>query len=50
MKRFLKNVFAALKKNQTKSVLAPKRPTPMPALGVRSQVKAGQIEIQSFTF
>jgi hypothetical protein len=42
MKRFLKSVFAILKKtNETKSVAAPKRPSATPLLEVRSQVKAG---------
>ena len=44
MKRFLKNVFAVLgKTNEAKSAEAPKRPSPTPALEVRSQVKAGEI-------
>jgi hypothetical protein len=42
MKRFLKSVFAILKKsNESKSATALKRPSPTPALEVRSQVKAG---------
>lgn len=42
MKRFFKSVFAVLRKtNQAKSVEAAKRPSPNPALEVRSQVKAG---------
>jgi hypothetical protein len=42
MKRFLKSVFAALRKTkETKSVEASKRPSPTPTLEVRSQVKAG---------
>jgi hypothetical protein len=42
MKRFLKKVFAILRKtNDTKPAARPERPTAMPVLGVRSQVKAG---------
>jgi hypothetical protein len=42
MKRFLKSVFAILKKtNEPKSATAPRRRSPTPALEVRSQVKAG---------
>jgi hypothetical protein len=42
MKRFLKNVFAILKKtNEPKSAKAPQRPSPAPGVEVRSQVKAG---------
>jgi hypothetical protein len=43
MKRFLKSMFVILRKtNEAKSAKAPKRPTPTPALEVRSQVKAGR--------
>jgi hypothetical protein len=42
MKVFLKNVFAILRKtNAAKSPGRPERPSATPALGVRSQVKAG---------
>jgi hypothetical protein len=42
MKRFLKNVFAILRKtSEAKSAKAPQRPSPAPGLEVRSQVKAG---------
>jgi hypothetical protein len=42
MKAFLKNVFATLRKtNAAKSPRHPERPSATPALGVRSQVKAG---------
>jgi hypothetical protein len=45
MKRFLKSVFAILKKtNESKSAAAPKRPSPTPALEMRSQVKAGSLQ------
>jgi hypothetical protein len=50
MKRFLKSVFAILKKtNESKSAAAPKRPSATPLLEVRSQVKAG-IEVGSWNF
>jgi hypothetical protein len=46
MKRFLKNVFAILKKtNEPKIASAAGRPTATPVLGVRSQVKAGQFSL-----
>jgi hypothetical protein len=42
MKSFLESVFAILHKtNVAKSPRRPERPNPMPALEVRSQVKAG---------
>jgi hypothetical protein len=42
MKRFLKSMFAVLKKTtEPKSAEAAKRPGPTPPLEVRSQVKAG---------
>jgi hypothetical protein len=48
MKRFLKSVFAILKKtNEPKSAEAAKRSNPTPALGVRSQVKAGSWSIKT---
>jgi hypothetical protein len=46
MNRFLKSVFAVLKKtNEPKSAQAAKRPTPL--LEVRSQVKAGSYNLAS---
>ena len=48
MKRFLKNVFAVLRKtNEPKSAEAAKRPSPTPLLEVRSQVKAGSFSLGS---
>jgi hypothetical protein len=42
MKRFLKSVFAMLRKtNEAKPAGRPERPNPTPLLEVRSQVKAG---------
>jgi hypothetical protein len=42
MKRFLKSLFAILKKtNESKSAATPKRPSATPLLQVSSQVKAG---------
>jgi hypothetical protein len=46
MRRFLKNVFAILRKaEQTGSANRPERPNPTPLLEVRSQVKAGTYDI-----
>jgi hypothetical protein len=46
MKRFLKNVFAILKKpDEPKSVARAERPNPTPGLAVRSQVKAGSYDL-----
>ena len=45
MKRFLKSVFAILKKtNESKSVASTKRPNRTPSLEVRSQIKAGSLQ------
>jgi hypothetical protein len=45
MKRFLKNVFAVLKKsNESKPPARPNRPSSTPLLDVRSQVKAGSFQ------
>jgi hypothetical protein len=42
MKRFLKSVFAILRKtNEPRSAAAPRRRSATPLLEVRSQVKAG---------
>jgi hypothetical protein len=50
MKRLLKSVFAALKKAEAaRPAQRPQGPSPAPALGVRSQVKAGSIEINSWS-
>ena len=47
MKVFLQNVFATLRKtNAAKSPRRPERPSTTPALGVRSQVKAGVSSFQ----
>jgi hypothetical protein len=44
MKRFLKNVFAVLRKtNDVKDLARPERPSAAPLLEVRSQVKAGTL-------
>jgi hypothetical protein len=46
MKRFLKSMFAILKKtNEPKSAATPKRPSATPLLEVRSQVKAGSYDL-----
>jgi len=48
MKRFLKNVFAILRKTeQTGSAGRPERPNPTPLLEVRSQVKAGGFDLKA---
>jgi len=50
MKRFLKNVFAILRKTeQTGSAGRPERPNPTPLLEVRSQVKAGSYDLRKTT-
>jgi hypothetical protein len=50
MKRFLKNVFAILRKTeQNGSAGRPERPNPTPLLEVRSQVKAGSYDLRKTT-
>ena len=50
MKRFLKNVFAILRKTeQTGSAARTERPNPTPLLEVRSQVKAGSYDLRKTT-
>jgi hypothetical protein len=42
MKRFLNNVFAALKRtSEPRTADRPQRPSPTPVLEVRSRIKAG---------
>jgi len=50
LKRFLKNVFAILRKTeQTGSAARTERPNPTPLLEVRSQVKAGSYDLRKTT-
>jgi hypothetical protein len=45
MKRFLKNMFAIMRKtNESKPSACSQRPNPTPLVEVRSQVKAGSFQ------